>query len=384
MKNLNKKIIEDLASVHHAECISVYIPTHRYGSAVLEQEDHLRLKNELRNLKDILQALGFQDKVITEKIKPITRLIDDNAFWREQSAGLAIFLSDTVFETIRLNFSPESFVYVNASFYLKPLIVHYAEPFDFYILQLESDKAKLFEIENDTITERVIEDLMPLVLEETVGYDFKENHLQYHSVQQGSKTLQMHGSGAGKDDSGLEIQKFFRAVNKGILPILNTAQRPLVICGLEHLCATYKKINSYPGLFHKFLPNLKPDENLEVLKAKAQHVLAPLRRTRFQNDLKSFKDKLYTPETAFDMKTIFKAMFHKKVAILFLEKGYESWGTFNPETNDLVIAKKHVSPNVSLTNLACVTLFLQGRKIYELDREDLPFSASSWNAILYQ
>lgn len=384
MKNLNKKVIEDLASVYNAECISIYIPTHRYGSAVLEQKDNLRLKNELRNIKDSLKTLGFQEKAISEKIKPITKLIDDNAFWREQSAGLAIFLSDDIFETIRLNFSPEPIAYVNASFYLKPLIVHYSEPFDFYLLQLESDKAKLFEIENDTIVERVIEDLMPLVLEETVGYDFKENYLQYRSVQPGSKTLKMHGSGAGKDDSGLEIQKFFRAVNKGILPIMNATQRPLVISGSEHLCATYKKINSYKGLYHKILSDPKSDENTEVLKAKAQQLLAPIRRERFHSDLKSFHDKLYTPETAFDMKTIFRAMFNKKVATLFLEKGYESWGFFNPETNDLVIARKHVSPNVSLTNLACVTLFLQGRTIYELDKEDLPFSGSAWNAILYQ
>ncbi|MFH4968075.1 hypothetical protein V8G61_07705 [Gaetbulibacter sp. M240] len=384
MKGLNRKKIEQLAAVHEPECISVYIPTHRFGRAVQEQKDNLRLKNEIRHVKEALVAAGLSEDIIERKIKPIVSLVDDHDFWRHQSQGLAILASNEVFETFNLPFAPEPFNYVNSSFYLKPLIVNFTDGFNFYLLRLESDKVKLFEVTDDSITEQNLKDLMPLVLQETVGYDFKENNLQYRSVQKGSKAMAMHGYGAGKDDSDLEIQKFFRAVNKAILPELNAKGLPLVISGSDHLFAMYKKINSYKNLFAKHLPESLKTHSLKVIKLRAQELVAPLRREQRNHKIKDFKDKAYTEETAFDMKSIFKAIFNKKVDTLFLKRNYEAWGTYNPETSDLVIGRKHSPPNVELTNLAVVTLFLQGRSIYELKSDDMPFSSSSWNAILYQ
>ena len=383
MKGLTRKKLMQLASIHEPECISIYIPTNRYGRDVLEQKDALRLKNAIRDIKSGLKAFGLHRDAITEKVRPLITLMEDHAFWRNQGAGLAIFYSNAILEIFKLEFKPESVVYVNTSFYLKPLIVNFYNDFSFFILKLTADKVALFEVVNNVMRERNIRNLVPLVLQETVGYDFKQDYLQYRSIQKGNKTLKLHGYGEGKDDSDLEIQKYFRAVNKGILPLLKESNRPLVISGLDYLCAMYTKINSYKGLYEKQLILSSSEANRGALKKRAQELIAPLKREHVEQKTENFKAKAYTSKTSSDMKTILKAILNKKVATLFLQKNKEHWGRFNPETNDLIFEKNHNPPNVALSNLASVHMFLQGRTVYELEKEAMPDPNSDWNAILY-
>src|SRR5690606_39646163 len=99
MTLITKKNITELHNINQENCISIFIPTHRAGEKVLQEEDPLSLKNQLKDVKDKLAQKGLNDDGINNIIQPVQELIDNSSFWREQSDGLAIFAADGFFES---------------------------------------------------------------------------------------------------------------------------------------------------------------------------------------------------------------------------------------------------------------------------------------------
>ena len=59
MTLITKKEIADLHDVNQDHCISIFIPTHRAGEKVLQEEDALLLKNQLKETKNKLSQKGL-------------------------------------------------------------------------------------------------------------------------------------------------------------------------------------------------------------------------------------------------------------------------------------------------------------------------------------
>ena len=56
---MSEKQFRKLSGVHGTHCISIYIPTQRAGEEVDSGQGQLRLKNQLKKLRGILQGLGL-------------------------------------------------------------------------------------------------------------------------------------------------------------------------------------------------------------------------------------------------------------------------------------------------------------------------------------
>ena len=138
----------------------------------------------------------MSDNEIERFIMPIDELVHESEFWRNQSDGLAIFLSEENFNkfTVPVQFDP--FNYVSNEFYIKPLVPLFQGEELFYLLELKMDEVKFYECTKYSITEVYIEDLTPSRLEERVGYEHKEKNLQFRSQKMGSVSEGMfHGHG---------------------------------------------------------------------------------------------------------------------------------------------------------------------------------------------
>src|SRR5690554_7755916 len=102
MTLITKKNITELHNINQENCISIFIPTHRAGKKVLQEEDPLSLKNQLKDVKEKLTQKGLNSDEIDTLTQPVQKLIDNSSFWREQSDGLAIFAADGFFESYTL------------------------------------------------------------------------------------------------------------------------------------------------------------------------------------------------------------------------------------------------------------------------------------------
>lgn len=183
-------------SVNQEHCISIFIPTHRAGKKVLQQEDTLVLKNPLKEVKDKLAQKGMHADVINKITLPVQKLIDNSSFWREQSDGLAIFIADGIFEKYSLPVYFEKFNYISNSFYLKPLMPMFVGDGNFYLMMLDRSNVKLYQCTKHSLTEIIITDLIPETKQDRVGYDYEEKNLQFRTSHAGSGQVMYHGQEA--------------------------------------------------------------------------------------------------------------------------------------------------------------------------------------------
>lgn len=381
---MKKEDIELLAGEHAAPCVSIYMPTHRTGEAVLKGDDRLLLKNLLKDVKRDLGDQEYDQKTISVLAAPIQELIDAKHDWNFRSEGLVLFISPELFMTFQLplKFSPKTCI--SSAFYLVPLMPLFVDGGNFILLALELNEVKLYKVSRYSIKEIFIEEKIPSRLEDQVGYDHEQKSLQFRSQQQAYGEATFHGQGEGKEDRKDEILNFFRGIDRGLSSILSAENTPLLLAGLDEQISIYKKANSYHNLFEKHLSCHPSDLSLDELQIKAWNLLEPHFGKERNEKLEMFQLYQDTERTSQQLNEIVQMAIQGRVDTLFIQYGMDLWGTYDPTTNLLKINHEHRSPAVPLDNLMAVNTFLQGGKIYLMDKREMPVPTSECCAIFRQ
>ncbi|MBL6448069.1 hypothetical protein JMN32_17255 [Fulvivirga sp. 29W222] len=369
MTTITKQEVRKLAEIHANHCISIYLPTYESGEAVLKKENQLQLKNQLKDVKNKLIDLRINEAAVTKLVQPIESLLEDVTFWKYQSEGLALFLSNDHFYkyTLPLNFTP--FNYVSHEFYLEPLLPMFIDDHKFFILALELQRVKLYEGNLYGITEVAVDEYIPSHLEEVVGSDYEQKSFQLKSQKQGVATF--HGHGEGKEDFKDEMNRFFRAINKGLMKKLNNESAPLLVACLDYMFPIYKKVNQYPHLMPQPISCHPSDLNDLDLNKAALKIMEPYFNKTRDSKLALFKQYEDTVRTSSNIKDIVRASLDGKIDTLFVEKDVNIWGVYDPDKTSVKIETEKLTHNVSLNNLAAVQVFLQGGNVYLMDKDEL-------------
>ncbi len=379
---LSKKEITELHNVNQENCISIFVPTHRGGKKVLQDEDKLYLKVQLKNVKNKLAHKGVHNDIINKITAPVLQLIDDGSFWREQSDGLAIFIADGFFRKYTLPVHFKEFNYISNSFYLKPLMPIFVDDGEFYLMVLELGDVKLYECTQHSFTEIIIDDLIPESKQDRVGYDFEEKNLQFRTQHAGSSHVMYHGQEAATGKRKNEVKKYLRAINDGVRPILNELNVPLLIASQDYLFDIYKGVNTYKYLFkHSIKGNLK-DTDIFDLHEIAWEKIAPTFEQKRKNKIEKFLKLQGTGKTSIGIGKILNAAFAGKIDTLFCENRTDIFGNYKEENDTIIATESEESlTSVSLMNLAAIKTFLKEGKVYLLDKEDMPNPNSRINAL---
>lgn len=381
MALISKQQIEELVNFHNTDCISIFIPTHRYGKDVSEGKDALLLKNQVRELKEKLKKKGKHVREIDQLLAPVEELISDGPFWSYQSDGLAIFLADNYFQKYTVPIHFEAFHYLSNEFYIKPLMPILIDDERFFVLTLKLDEVSLYEGSNYSMQDVIIEDLAPSRLEEVVGYDFEQRTLQFRGkpVQKGS--MSFHGHGEGKNEHKNEILRYFRAVNDGLMKMLHDELPPMVVACLDHHFAIYKEVNTYTNLFPKPIAKNPSDLDVIELHGMARELLHPYFDKRRQERMAKFSQFNETGRTSSSISEIIPAALEGKIEVLFVENKADVFGVYNPNKSEVTTEEEHHTGNVSLLNLAATQVYLHGGQIYLLEKEEMPWNHSKVHAL---
>jgi hypothetical protein len=381
MALITRKEFEELANVQRPFSISIFIPTHRAGMETIEQQDRLVFKNQLREVEGKLEARGLKERDISILLKPAVDLLNDTGFWRRQSDGLAVFLAKDYFQYHTLPVHFESFNYLSNEFYLKPLMPLFTGNGRFFLLALELQDLKFFECTRYSVTEINVKDLTPERLEEVVGYDYRQKFLQSRSQAGGQAGAIFHGHGEGKDERKNEIQRFFRAIDKGLMKILHDEDPPMIFVGQEYLFGIYKEINSYKNLFEKFIPVNPHDKDVLWLHERAWELLQPSFEEEKTAKIEQFGQFHDTSRTSFDIAEVVPAAISGRIDTLFVRNRSDIWGVYNLSENAVIVEETPTATNLSLLNLAAVQTFLNGGKVYLMEEEEMPVPVSEVNAL---
>jgi hypothetical protein len=379
---ITKEKVLELSEIQSSFCVSIFIPTHRAGKETISGKDALNLKNQLKDIKLKLEHKGMSVNEVEKFVKPVNDLVNNSEFWRHQSDGLAIFLSENLFEKYTVPLYFEEFNYLANDFYLKPLIPLFNDDGLFYLLTLKMDDVKLFEGTRYGITEIVIDDLVPSQLEDSVGYDYEQKSLQARS-QQGNKGQGMfHGHGDSESELKNELVRYFREIDKGLMTVLNDSQKPPLVVGcLDFHFPIYQEVNSYQNLLPQHISGNPADKDALMLHEEAWELLQPYFNKTRQEKNDQFSKFIGTGKASSNLNEILPAVLEGKVDTLFLENRTDIFGIYNPSTREISIQDTHKVPNVSLMNLVAMEVLKKGGTVYLFEKDDMPYASSKINAL---
>jgi hypothetical protein len=373
MNYVTKKEFEKLAEEQYSSCVSFYLPTHRGGMEVINEQDRLVFKNQLKAVSEDFAKRGWEENNIATFLQPAKELMENPLFWRKQKEGLAIFLSSNSLKYYNLPFEVEPYFHIAREYYLRPLVPVFSGEGEFYVLGLNLHHISFYDGNREELKEVYVEDFTPQRMEEVVGYDYKEKFLQFRSQQEGHGQASFHGHGEWKGEFKKdEILRFFQEIDKKIVQFIGGKNIPLFVVGQGYLFSIYQKVNSYPHLLDEYL-DLNPDHiNISDLHEKIWNKLYH----RFDQDrakkvglIQQFHN---TPRTSFDLSEIIPAAIQGKVDTLFVQKGTEIWGIYDKSNDSIIVEEEQSDSNVSLLNLAIVEVLRNGGNVYEQIAETMP------------
>lgn len=378
---LSEKKFRELAEIHDKHCISIYLPTYRAGSDSDNKRSQIRLKNLVKEVKNTLSEFSVKEKEINSLLKPVFSLQKDTSFWRNQSDGLAILLNSGDINVFTLPVHFEEYTYVGDHFYLKPIIPFFNDDGRFYLLTLSLKNIRFLECSRHFISEIYINDLIPARLEDAVGYDYRDKSLQFRTGKGGAAGVMFHGQGSGKDDKEEEVQKFFRAVDSGIMKILKNEDAPLVLACVDHYYPIYKMITEYQNVYYNHVSGNPDHADVLILHEKAWLIVEEHFKQLRKNKTKQFQDLSATKRTSFDIKEIIPSAIDGRVETLFLQQDKDIFGIYDKVNRNLEIVDSPDPYHTSLYNMAAVYTIKNGGRVYKTSSDLMPLKNSEINAL---
>ncbi|MCF8239480.1 MAG: hypothetical protein K9I85_15060 [Saprospiraceae bacterium] len=375
MKRLTKEQFTALANRDGGRCVSLFMPAHRSGQEVLNQEDRLNLKNLMKQISADLDNRGFDRHSIDLFMQPLVDLSKDAKFWHEQSEGLAIFMSREFFLTLHLPFAVDPFYYLSTEFYLKPLIPLLMGDGRFFLLTLSLDDLHLYEGDREGLHNLPLPQPLPRRMEQVVGSDVEETTSGHHGQ------FIHHGQGEGVDDRKEEILTYFREVDHRITEALACERAPLVLAGLDHLVALYRQTNHYAHLYPEAIAGNPQYEPRLDLHKKAWDLLAFTFDEERQVKEAQLKERHGTGNTSTNIMEIVPAALGGRVDTLFLDRAEIIWGTYDPKDAVVRLQDEQNLSNTDLGNLMANEVLLHGGKVYLTSREAMVDPHAPINAL---
>lgn len=381
-KLITKEELLQLADVHETHCVSIYLPTHRSGEESLLRKDALQLKNLLKEASTNLEERGLSENEISELLQPAKALIDDPMFWRHQSDGLALFLTEHQFKYYTIPISFEAYSYISSELYLKPILALFNEDRPFYLLTLKQKGIELYEGTKHSFTEIMVDDLVPDEFKDRVGYEYEQKGIQFRTQQGNDGKGSFHGHEDIDSTEKDELKKYFRAINDGLMNVLNQDEnRPLVICGLEFYHPIYEAVNTYSNLYPKAVTGNPSDKDIFFIHEEVCEILEPYFNAVRKKKEHKFKEAPSAELVSTQLEQIIPAAFEGKIDTLFIQNKTDIFGLYNPKTTAVRIDTKHSTSNVSLLNLLALEALKKDGKVFLIDKEYMPVNTAVVNAL---
>ncbi len=324
---VGRRDVEELGRFPGSPCVTVYLPTHRAGAGT--QQDPIRLKNLLRRAGDLLPAEAAPDL-----LGPAVHLLDDTWFWRHQADGLSLFLGPGFFRAFRLPMAVEESVTVAGSFHLGPLLPLLTGDGRFFILAISQNEVRLFEATRLTVA-RLDTPGVPRSLAEALAEAAPRPQLQVRSVaplKRGERTAMFHGHGGGQEDRKAVLERYLRAVDRAVCPLLGSDRRPLVLAAVAYYLPVYRRVSRYPELIDEAVDGNPEGVDATALHARAWPILEPRFAAARRRALEDCAESLATGRAVSGVEAVTAAAVHGRLATLVVTQGVRCWGRYDEAT----------------------------------------------------
>lgn len=313
--------------------VSIFLPTHRAGNEI--QQDPIRLKNLLARAEEKLLGGGMKASETREFLAPAHALVDDEAFWRQGSDGLALFVArGATLRRYRLPIPFRETLVVGERFHLKPLLPALDSDHRFYVLAVSLGSVRLVRATEHNASELPLPGV-PRSLDEVLRYDEPEQKLERRTRSPNASGTErgalFHTQGAGYDDRKEDIRRFLTAVDRGLRRLLNNETAPLVVAGIDYLLPIYREVNTYGNLTAGAdIGNHEMMKANELRQAGWPYVRKAVDERRAA-DLARFHDLQGTGRVSGEPREVIQSAHYGRVDTLFLDESAQQWGRLDAQ-----------------------------------------------------
>ena len=339
MNTLDKDYAAGLLDNCDPPCLSLYQPTHRRHPD--NQQDPIRFGNLVKALEEsLLQQLPKEE--IRPLLKPFLGLADDHDFWKHTLDGLAVLGAKGIFRVYKLQRPVAQLVVVADSFHTKPLIRILQSADRYHVLGLNRQEIKLFEGNRDALDEIQLHQEVPRTLTDALGEELTDPHLTVASYGGAgvSQTSMHHGHEGGKAEVDIDAERFFRAIDRGILEHHSKPSGlPLILAALPEHHHMFHEISANPSLIDESI-DIHPDalSSIDELRQRAWLVMAPRYLARLATLVEEFGTARSKGFGDDDLSKVARAVVGGRVAKLLIEDRREVPGRINAATGDIEFA----------------------------------------------
>lgn len=312
--------------------ISLYQPTHRQSSEI--KQDIIRFKNLVKKLEESLK-LEYPKREIAAILKPLYVLAEDNEFWLHNYDGIAILMVDEECVVCKLQRKVEEMALVSDSFYIKPLIRKFQSSDGYQLLGLNRKEFKLFEGNRYALDEVELPGDIPRTIKDVLGDEYTESYLKAASYG-GRDRAMFHGHGSKKDEIQINIERFFRFVDRIVLDRYSRPSKlPLILVALPEYHTPFKNLSHNPYLMEEGIKVDFDSLSLNELRERAWEQMESVYLTRTKELIDRFENARSQFLGSDDLAQIARAALENRVDTILVEDNRVIPGKINPDTNQI-------------------------------------------------
>jgi len=241
-------------------------------------------------VKELDQSLRqkYSTREVKALLEPFEELAQQPEFWNHTLDGLAILSSPDQFKVYKLQRRVPELAIVADSFHTKPLLRILQSADRYQVLGLSRGAIRLFEGNRDVLDEIDLAAGVPRTLTDALGDEVTESHQSVRSA--GANAAIHYGQGGKSDEEDIDIDKFFRAVDRAILEHHSRPSGlPLLLAALPEYHGVFRKISRNPQLLPDRL-TIHPDAvSIDELRARAWALVEPRYQARLNQLVDEFE-----------------------------------------------------------------------------------------------
>lgn len=371
MEAITRTLFDALMRYQGWPCASVYLPTHPGGFE--GQTGRVRLKNLLGEAEEQMVSRGVRAVEARDLMAPANELVSNEVFWRNQTDGLAVFVSPEATRSYYLPVAAPELAVVNSRFHVAPLLPLVDQETDFYILTVSENRTRFLKADRWHAADEALPGL-PANAKEALHYDHPSDTRQFHTAVLGrgmSKLGAYHGSGNFFEHEKDELLEYFRVIDRALHPALCDKRAPLIFVGVDYLFPIFRQANSYPHLADVHVPGNPDTWSDGQLHESAWRCAAPLFEATKRTALARYAELAFDGLKSDDLRVILNAARHGQVDTLLVDAEQPVWGKWDQEHARLRLDAERRSDSDDMLDLAIVQTLLHRGDVYHVPSAEL-------------
>ena len=335
MSTLDKDYAAGLLDKCDPPCLSLYQPTHRHHPD--NQQDPIRFRNLVKELEEPLRQQFPKDDIRT-LLQPFLALANDRDFWNHTLDGLAVLGARGIFRVYKLQRPVTEFALVADSFHTKPLMRILQSADRYQVLGLNRQEIRLFEGNRDALDEIELARTVPKTITKALGDELTEPHrtvASYGGIGDGHSPMH-HGHGGKESEVDTDAERFFRAIDRGILEHHSKpAGLTLILAALPQHHHLFHQVSHNPLLIEDSI-EVHPDSlTIEELRQRAWQILEPHYLARLAKLVEEFGNAKSKGLGDDVLVQVAKAIVAGRVATLMIEAVRKIPGRIDSATGEI-------------------------------------------------